>query len=234
MPAVLSLGGVNPDKIPATSVFHALRNQAEPASVPSNWRTWGTLTDSEVYPGQCYGRAYGFLDGQNQQAQRHHAPSPVAGAVVVHGTLQTRDLLGTERWFWHAWVELPDDVVFDGVVQQFYTGASYTLLARPEVLATYEWAAAKRLREYRRHVGPWYFAEGSALSKVLGDHETKNVGQPCPACGEPWPCQTSDVIRAVVRLQADDSGAPTTLRQLLRIGELEDVVPALQRAGWPE
>ena len=56
----------------------------------------------------------------------------------------------------HAWVEIGDDVVFDGVVQRFYDRASYYRVQGATKSATYsvEEAGAMLLREY--NWGPWH------------------------------------------------------------------------------
>lgn len=191
---------------------------------------YGTLTDAQVYLGQCFGRAYLWMDAQRSRA---HDSVPITSARLVHGIARGEDPLGAPKWFWHAWVDVPGNRVFDGVVQRFYTKEIYRAVTEAEELATYEWKTAKWLREHRRHLGPWYFAEQSALRSVLERHSAVEVGSACKACAEGWPCATSGVLLEIVRLQTSPT-VPEALRRLLRIGEVEDIIPALQRRGFGE
>jgi hypothetical protein len=162
---VVSLGGVDPGNLRTNSVFSVLRNTGS-ADVPGTW-IYGTLTDTQVYLGQCFGRAYQWM---NAQRARSHDPVPITSARLVHGIVHSRDPHGARRWLWHAWVDLPGDAAFDGVVQRFYTRGAYQAVTEAEKLAIYEWKTAKWLREHRRHFGPWYFAERSALACALERH----------------------------------------------------------------
>ncbi len=57
-----------------------------------------------VYPQECYYRAHRYATHPGRMEE---------GVFLVHG--ETGLLFGG-----HAWVELPDGLVFDGVFQQFY------------------------------------------------------------------------------------------------------------------
>jgi hypothetical protein len=153
---LISLGGVDPNKLPANSLFLTLRREGQPAAVPDAWH-WGTLDDSQIYLGHCYGRAFAWMLSQSDRARRRREPSPIAGAQLVHGTVVSpgeRDPIG------HAWVELAD-VVFDGVTQGFYTRESYYRLAAAQPLAKYSWTQARRLRKQHDHLGPWHEVIGA-------------------------------------------------------------------------
>jgi len=57
--------------------------------------------------------------------------------------------------FEHAWVELPGDIVFDGVVQAFFTRVSYYAVMAAVALDAYSAPeTTRRLGEYA-HPGPW-------------------------------------------------------------------------------
>ncbi|MBL8797207.1 MAG: hypothetical protein JNM56_25115 [Planctomycetia bacterium] len=60
-------------------------------------------------PRECFAEAYHYLTWHCRQA----------GILLVHGT---SSLGGGDD---HAWVELSDDIVFDGVLQRFYKKSSY-------------------------------------------------------------------------------------------------------------
>jgi hypothetical protein len=55
----------------------------------------------------------------------------------------------------HAWVELPGDVVFDGVVQTFFTRSSYYSVMAAAALDAYSAAATRRLVATYGCPGPW-------------------------------------------------------------------------------
>ena len=55
----------------------------------------------------------------------------------------------------HAWVELPGDIVFDGVVQTFFTRSSYYSVMAAVALDAYSGAATRRLVTTRDGPGPW-------------------------------------------------------------------------------
>ena len=57
--------------------------------------------------------------------------------------------------FDHAWVELPGDVVFDGVVQTFFTHESYYSVMAAVALDSYSVSETTRLIARHRHPGPW-------------------------------------------------------------------------------
>jgi hypothetical protein len=56
----------------------------------------------------------------------------------------------------HAWVKLPDDVVFDGVRQQFFDRDGYYRILRATAEVTY--GSAEMLAQMRvwQHYGPWH------------------------------------------------------------------------------
>ena len=89
----------------------ALRQYEVPA--PPAWA--GRATPDAIYPGQCFDRSFRFAIAV-PPARR--APDPDAGDPwLVHG-----EYCGFHR---HAWVELPGDIVFDGVNQRFYDRRGY-------------------------------------------------------------------------------------------------------------
>jgi hypothetical protein len=55
----------------------------------------------------------------------------------------------------HAWVELPGEIVFDAVVQAFFTRASYCAVMAAVSLDAYSAAETKRLVAEHDHPGPW-------------------------------------------------------------------------------
>ena len=55
----------------------------------------------------------------------------------------------------HAWVELPGNVVFDGVVQAFFVRESYYAVMAAVPLDRYTGAETRRLLTAHGHPGPW-------------------------------------------------------------------------------
>lgn len=100
-----------------------------------------------VYKKQCFHEAFGYADAHRND-----------GAVLCHGMV----LFGSARQhFLHAWVEMPGDVVFDGVVQMFCSREGYyrCMGVDPSRVWRYSPAEVERLAMQTRHTGPWH--EGS-------------------------------------------------------------------------
>lgn len=74
----------------------------------------------KYYPNKCYEKADEYL-----LDKRH-----IKGIKLVHGLYTIFEIP-------HAWVELPDDIVFDGVLQRFYKKEGY-----------YDTYQIKKIKEY--------------------------------------------------------------------------------------
>ena len=57
--------------------------------------------------------------------------------------------------FEHAWVELPGEAVFDGVVQAFFTRVSYYTVMAAVILDAYSAPETTRFLREHAHPGPW-------------------------------------------------------------------------------
>jgi hypothetical protein len=113
---------------------------AERAQVEPEWtrRTW----PRRRYPQQCY-----------QKTARYVLEHPgIDGLQLVHGVASHPPHYLP---FEHAWVELPGDVVFDGVVQTFFTRRSYYTVMSAVALDAYSGPQAQQLFEAHGHPGPW-------------------------------------------------------------------------------
>jgi hypothetical protein len=80
---------------------------------------WREGTDrGAIYPGECFFRAARYVT--------HRARFLADGVWLVHGT----NSMSIDR---HAWAELPGGVVFDAVLQRFYSKIGYydATVARP-------------------------------------------------------------------------------------------------------
>src|SRR4030088_2201506 len=116
-------------------VGRELLHSARQVEVDAGWkrRTW----PHRRYPQQCYARTTKYM--------LQHLE--IEGARLVHGMVAHAPYFVPMA---HAWVELPGEVVFDGVVQAFFNRASYyTVMAalpmdRYTGLETHQLAAARR------------------------------------------------------------------------------------------
>jgi hypothetical protein len=84
----------------------AARLEAHKVEVPANWRR-SRIADL-YFPGECFSRAIQFIQLSPHLPQAMY----VLGEATCGGLQQ------------HGWVEI-DDVVFDGVLQEFYSKAGY-------------------------------------------------------------------------------------------------------------
>jgi hypothetical protein len=117
-----------------------LLERAERVEVHPDWarRTW----PRRRYPQQCYPKTAKYvLD--------HPA---IADLRLVHGVVAHAPRFVP---FDHAWVELPGDIVFDGVVQTFFTSASYCAVMSAVALDVYSREETQRLVAAHRYPGPW-------------------------------------------------------------------------------
>jgi hypothetical protein len=115
--------------------FAALLAVAEVA-VSEAWRR-GTRP-RRGYPGNCYKKAADYVLGHDAR-----------GVRLVHGVYGYGPVVG------HAWVELPGDVAFDGVLQRFYTLAGYCAAVGARSLKSYTRAEAASWMSRTGHFGPW-------------------------------------------------------------------------------
>lgn len=121
-------------------VGQELLDHATQATVDPSWarRTW----PRRRYPQQCYRRTVKYL------ADHPHIP----GAGLVHGVASHAP--GRVPYD-HAWVELPDNVVFDAVVQAFFTRGSYYDVMAAMPLDIYPRVHAEAMLRLHGHPGPW-------------------------------------------------------------------------------
>jgi hypothetical protein len=101
-------------------------------------RTW----PRRRYPQQCYPRTTKYV--------LDHAD--IAGMQLVHGVASHAPYFVP---FDHAWVVLPGAVVFDGVVQAFFTLTSYEHVMAAVALDSYSAMEVQQLSTEHGHPGPW-------------------------------------------------------------------------------
>jgi hypothetical protein len=94
------------------------------------------------YPQQCYARTVKYVID-------HPA---IDGLRLVHGVVSHAPNFAPLD---HAWVELPGEVVFDGVVQAFFTRASYYAVMAAVPMDVYTGSETRRLVAAHGHPGPW-------------------------------------------------------------------------------
>ena len=95
---------------------------------------------TKSYPGECYRRAWEYCTSYAADL-----------AVLVHGTVRYNDQTRTG----HAWVELPGDIVFDGVTQRFYDGQQYRDVRKAERCKEYQPSEARYIGFQNGNYGPW-------------------------------------------------------------------------------
>ena len=117
-----------------------LLESAERVEVDPDWtrRTW----PRRRYPQQCYPRTAKYVLDHPE----------IEGLHLVHGVASHAPHFVP---FDHAWVELPGEVVFDGVVQTFFRRSSYYRVMAAIALDAYSGPAARRLVAAHGHPGPW-------------------------------------------------------------------------------
>lgn len=110
------------------------------ADVEVGWmdRTW----PRRRYPQQCYPRTLKYVFDH----------PTIDGLRLVHGVVSHPPGFVPLD---HAWVELPGEVVFDGVVQAFFTRASYYAVMAAVSMDVYTGPEARRLLASHGHPGPW-------------------------------------------------------------------------------
>lgn len=159
-------------------VGRQLLAQAVRVAVHPSWtlRTW----PGRRYPRQCYGRTADYV--------RQHPRIP--NARLVHGVASHAP---AHLPFDHAWVELPGEVVFDGVVQAFFTRSSYYAVMSALNLDSYSPAQAEKLRHQHGHPGPWnakwvptpahLAAYAASLGQAVPSPESDGDVPPGRSCG---------------------------------------------------
>jgi hypothetical protein len=93
-----------------------------------------------IYWKLCYKKAWDYVRGRDD-------------VILCHG-------LYTEYQVAHAWVELPGNIVFDGVMQRFYIKEGYYKTLKITKLVEYTSFKASRLILEYRHFGPWHSDHG--------------------------------------------------------------------------
>jgi hypothetical protein len=121
-------------------VGRELLHSARQVDVEPGWkrRTW----PRRRYPQQCY--------AQTTKYMLQHLE--IEGARLVHGMIAHAPYFVPMP---HAWVELPGDVVFDGVVQAFFTRTSYYAVMGAQPSETYSGPETRRLADSYGYSGPW-------------------------------------------------------------------------------
>jgi hypothetical protein len=97
---------------------------------------------------------------------------------LIHGVVSHAPHLTP---FDHAWVELPGDIVFDAVVQTFFTRVSYYSVMAAVALDTYSRRETTRLVAEHGHPGPWNVKWGPTPTQVEAyvTAVRQDSGMPC-------------------------------------------------------
>lgn len=105
-----------------------------------------TNTVGKYYPKECFHRSYLYIT---------HVKLP--GAVLVHGKYAPFLEEEPYHYFEHAWVELPGDIVFDGVLQKFYQKGAYYKYYKAENVVEYTLEEAIKMAKNNNTSGPWVY-----------------------------------------------------------------------------
>jgi hypothetical protein len=97
---------------------------------------------SKTTVGDCYTQAYYYATD--------HAPD---GSILIHGHI--REGRPSSKHIGHAWVELPCDIVFDGVLQKFYHKDGYYEARNAKRTLAFPKKEAIFVMIKYRHFGPW-------------------------------------------------------------------------------
>ncbi len=121
-------------------VGRVLLASAERVAVEPGWAsdTW----PRRRYPQQCYPKTTKYV------LDHPH----INGMRLVHGVISHAPHFVPLD---HAWVELPGNVVFDGVVQAFFARGSYYAVMAAMPLDTYTGPETRRMVAAHGHPGPW-------------------------------------------------------------------------------
>jgi hypothetical protein len=121
-------------------VGHQLLESGVRAEVDIGWtdHTW----PRRHYPQQCYARTVKYVLDHPE----------IDGLRLVHGVVSHAPHFVPLD---HAWVELPGEVVFDAVVQAFFTRESYYAVMAALPMDMYTPAETGRLVAAHAHPGPW-------------------------------------------------------------------------------
>jgi hypothetical protein len=127
-----------------------LLHSAMQVEVDASWkrRTW----PHRRYPQQCYTQTTKFM--------LHHLE--IRGARLVHGMIAHAPYFVPLA---HAWVELPGDIVFDGVVQAFFSRASYYAVMGAQPMDTYTGPETQHLSDAYGYSGPWAVSPSVKVGK---------------------------------------------------------------------
>jgi hypothetical protein len=139
-------------------VGRELLHSARQVEVDAGWkqRTW----PHRRYPQQCYARTTKYM--------LQHLD--IEGARLVHGMVAHAPFFVPMA---HAWVELPGEVVFDAVVQAFFSRASYYDVMGARPFDSYSGSETRHLADLYGYPGPW--DESTASGSV--ESPSVNVGK---------------------------------------------------------
>jgi hypothetical protein len=117
-----------------------LLSSAAQVTVGAGWarRTW----PRRRYPQQCYAKTVKYVVDHLE----------IMDMRLIHGVVSHAPHLVP---FDHAWVELPGEIVFDGVVQRFFTRVSYYRVMGAVALDAYSGRETIGLVAEHGHPGPW-------------------------------------------------------------------------------
>jgi len=128
-------------EVPELKALHPLKPTPEERAAATEY---GTL-----FPHQCFAAAGAFI----LKAEHNGFPD----ARLVHGVYQPNLDLPV---YAHGWVELPGNILFDGVQQRYFDKDDYYRVMRAKPERTYSRTQALSKMATSGHKGPWHDSAG--------------------------------------------------------------------------
>ena len=99
---------------------------------------------NNIYPKRCFGKAYDYLDEKVNVDD--------VNIKMIHGGVYS---IIENKFIKHAWIEINDNAVFDGVLQRFYDKEGYYKYHRAKKIKEYSFKKARMQMLRFHHYGPW-------------------------------------------------------------------------------
>jgi hypothetical protein len=96
---------------------------------------------NRVYPKSCFEKSWEYIVNS-----LHHS-----GLKLVHGTCMVLGGLAID----HGWIEIGEDIVFEGVYQRFYDKKKYYEARGLVKYVEYTLDEVRKMSWETRHKGPW-------------------------------------------------------------------------------
>lgn len=133
---------------------------AREAEVPIHLKVG--VNPNAFFPQECYQRTVEYMDRHREQA----------GVTLIHGTIASAGGIRVG----HAWVELPEGIVFESVCQRFYHQEDYYTVRGAQAVAQYTWPEMDAFLKETDQYGPWHPGNTSELEERLARRLAASLG----------------------------------------------------------